>query len=589
MKDAILTKDRSGERGAAMVTVLLFSLLLLAASGGLLLQATSQGANVNDATSERQAYEAAESGIQAAINALRRGTTPSPLKDASRPVTDPTNRLDYAGAVTLGTSNKPDDPSNVARLSRWLRYNYTSSSSSYPDRVVLGPASSYDPQSGMAFSVSVTDPDNPQKIVAVTTSGKIGSDLLAGSSKTFGIPLINEAKIAFEPAVSGTIDVSAREASVKLGTFVITKTGLPTAVTIPNTPFEITVQMTAPIAATIKLRGTISGGSVTASSVGGLKIAFDSPVNSLLGSVIRLPGNAITPNAPNINGGRTDIGSDLGVTISLSQPRRLLIRSVGFGPHGAQKVMEAIVQRDNFDGLIPATVTLVGNLTNGLFRSSSSPSQTVGYSGNDVLSGAKIPPIGTIQGGSGGGLLDGLLNLTGLLCQGCTLNGSPADLSADETPDFLKSASALNTKIMDLKDLAISEGRYYSPGQKPPNFGNNLDGTGITFIDGDGVLTGAGGGILVVTGKLTLSNAFDFNGTIFVVGKDGVSRSGSGTGTLQGNLVVAPYNLADTAAGFLPPKYDITGGAVSNILYNASNLLFGSNNYSTVVVAVGEK
>lgn len=49
------------------------------------------------------------------------------------------------------------------------------------------------------------------------------------------------------------------------------------------------------------------------------------------------------------------------------------------------------------------------------------------------------------------------------------------------------------------------------------------------------------------------------------------------------------YNAGDLAAGFLPPKYNLTGGFLSNIVYNASNVLFGSNRINTVVVGVAEK
>ena len=176
----------------------------------------------------------------------------------------------------------------------------------------------------------------------------------------------------------------------------------------------------------------------------------------------------------------------------------------------------------------------------------------------------------------------------GLLCPGCTVNGNPANVS-EELPAWLKTTAELDKNINEFKDIAIASGRYFANGQSPPNYGDNANGTGITFIDGNGTLSGAGGGVLVVTGRLTLSNSFDFNGIIIVTGANGVRRSGIGSGNLQGNLVVAPYNAGDLAAGFLPPKYDLTGSFLSNIVYNASNLLFGSNRINTVVVGIAEK
>lgn len=88
----------------------------------------------------------------------------------------------------------------------------------------------------------------------------------------------------------------------------------------------------------------------------------------------------------------------------------------------------------------------------------------ISLSGNDVFSSAKIPPIATVGGSSSSGLLSGLLgSLTGALCVGCIVNGTPADLATDETPDFLSSAANLNNMIVEYREIAraveITEGR----------------------------------------------------------------------------------------------------------------------------------
>lgn len=606
---AISKRDRKNEQGAAMVMVLMITFLLLAGCIGLLLGAAVNTANVTDATAEQQAYYAAESGIQSAVNVLRRNVAPSPLLDPSKSSGHPNNKIDYYSAIQLATSNKPGDASTNARLSRWLNYNYTPPGTSNPDRVTLGQGT-YNPYTGSAFSVTVSDPDNPNKIIDLTVTGNVGDS--SSTSKTFekkggflGLQTVGTATIEYI-GTTAHAGVSAREidasANLDLGSFRITTTGEGAGIT--DTPFEIVVKMTAPTLVTVRLKGTIKAGIVTSASVGSLKIAFETPIPSQLG-VFSMPASSITPNAPNVNGGVTKLvnnsglGVNLGVKVILAPPRRLLIRSIGYGPRGARKVMEAIVRRDNFDGLVPATVTLVGSLTNAIFKSSNGSSQQVSYSGNDLLSNAKSPYIGTVgsQSSSSGGLLSGLLsgllntlNLSALTCPGCsTDSGNPAAVADDETPDFLKSPTNLDKTINELKETAKSEGRYFAAGTAPPDFGNNADGTGITFIDGDATLSGSGGGTLVVTGKLTLDSAFDYNGTIFVTGQQGVRRTGSGTGSIEGNIIVAPYKTGDLLAGFLPPKYDITGGAVSTILYNASGLLLGSNNYNTIIVGIAEK
>src|SRR5262245_47001349 len=120
-------KKRKNEKGAALVMVLMIMLLMLAAASGLLLEVSMNTANVTDATAEQQAYNAAESGIQSAINVLRGNTVPSVLLDTSKPATDPKNQINFRRAVNVSSSNLSTDPTNVSRLSRWMNYNYTPS------------------------------------------------------------------------------------------------------------------------------------------------------------------------------------------------------------------------------------------------------------------------------------------------------------------------------------------------------------------------------------------------------------------------------------------------------------------------------
>ncbi|HEX8096998.1 MAG TPA: hypothetical protein VF507_03140 [Pyrinomonadaceae bacterium] len=146
---------RRGERGAALVTVLLISLLLLTAGGALILVAATGGTNTIDATSEMKAYYGAEAGLQATLNVLRQNVPPgAPLPS---PLPSP-RKIDFRIAVTPQTSNAPGDPASgmgIARLSRYLTY-----SASYPGRIPVNSAT-YTLFSGAAYSIIVTDPDDP--------------------------------------------------------------------------------------------------------------------------------------------------------------------------------------------------------------------------------------------------------------------------------------------------------------------------------------------------------------------------------------------------------------------------------------------
>lgn len=142
---------KRGERGAALLTVLMLSTLLLSAGGTLILVSTMSARIAIDSTAEMQAYYGAEGGLQATLNVLRGNVSPrSGMASGST--------MNFRKAVTLGNSNLPSDTSTSAHLSGWLNYDYTPTGATLPDRVTL--TSNYAPQNGMAFSVVVDDPDN---------------------------------------------------------------------------------------------------------------------------------------------------------------------------------------------------------------------------------------------------------------------------------------------------------------------------------------------------------------------------------------------------------------------------------------------
>jgi hypothetical protein len=163
-----------GERGAALITALLISMLMLAAGVVLVLTTAMGGTNTVDATAEMQAYYGAEAGLQTTLNILRNRVPPA------TPLPSPLPSPDYINlrvAVDPATSNKAGDPATsaatpTARLSRWLPY-----SAAYPDRVPLNSAA-YNPFNGAAFSVALTDPDDPTGAVRAANAGYLPSRLL---------------------------------------------------------------------------------------------------------------------------------------------------------------------------------------------------------------------------------------------------------------------------------------------------------------------------------------------------------------------------------------------------------------------------
>jgi hypothetical protein len=570
-------KNRESEKGAAMVMVLLVSLLLLTASAGLLLESSMNTANVTDSVAELQAYNAAESGIQSAINVLRGNVVPSPLIDATKASNHVSNRIDFRKAIALATSNAPGDTSTTPRLSRWLGYNYTPSGATSGERIKISPGT-YDPLTGYAFSVSVADPDNTGNLISYSTSGTING---ASSSKTFGGGL-DSVTITYNPVTVTNLNVAPGSANSNIGNFLLTTSGAGATIA-QDVRFEIAVSMSKPYYSMKMIRGYIKAGVITPSSVGSVRLEFDSPNYDFMGSMITMLNldvdKRLTPNASNTNGGVTTVG----VSMTPPEPQRLVIRSTGYGPRGARKQLEAVIQKNFFNGLsAPATLTLVGTASN--FAFDAGQSQNVTYSGDDVVTNILIPPIGTTNSAN-------LNAVAANLAAGghkANIIGVPANVNV-EMPEWLKTAENLDDVIQSLRDVAEASGRYFPAGETPANFGNNFDATGITFVDGDVDLSGDGGGILVCTGNLTLDGAFKFNGLIIVTGAGGVSRHGGGNGILQGNVVIAPYTAGNAGAGFLSPRYDITGGGSSTIRYNSSSVANGMTAVSNFVVGIAEK
>jgi hypothetical protein len=615
-------QNRENERGAALVMALLISFLLLIASAGLLMETTKNTTNVTDGISEQQAFNAAESGIQSAVHVLRcqkntlagcSDVVANPLIDTSLPATDPANQINYTKALALATSNKATDTTGVARLSRWISYNANDATGRVPIDS-NGPA--YTTSKGYAYSLDVSDPDNTGSRVLETFSSSfyLNDDPTTPAQVTYshidpvsGL-VTGTMKITYTPPPAlyeYNLGTSALP-SPYYGTFTVATTGLGSEVP-SNDRFEITMRMTKPYPATKVMRGWI-----LATALGSMpRIIFDSKTLTFVGSTMTLDFSGtswVTPTIVNydpLNPTRPigyEAGTVLGAniikgTMTVPEPIRLLIKSTGYGPRGAQKQLQAIIQKNFFNGLgAPAALTLVGPshtdtpLTD--FHFNPGTSAVVRYSGDDVTSTDIIPPIGTTDP-TNQSTVESFINRETVPPFNGQVIGTIANVNS-EIPDWLQSPAALDATIQQLA-MTAQPYRYFPSGTTPTSFGDNATGTGITFCDGDVEFTGDGGGILVVTGHLTFRGGFNFNGLIIVTGQAGVDRNGGGEGTIQGQVIVAPYvssRIADTqpvSATFLAPYYDLDGGGNSTLIYNSQSLANSLSAVSNFVLGVMEK
>jgi hypothetical protein len=551
---------RAGERGAALVTMLLASVLLLGAGGALIMTTMMSANNSIGSTAEMQAYYVAEAGMQSALNALRGNT---------EPLITPTDRMSFRTAIIPSISN--GGYAGPTRLAGWLPYNNPSDANS------LVPVSLGTVTGGYRVLVENMDPNS--HIVEFQTSATIdGGDSGKTYQKTFGTPGgTDEVTIRYEGQAATTLTPDPNTFPLTLdsalGSFVIERPITSTAddVVIPKTGFEITITQSLPWAATTTLEGTFQGDVDTAATT--VKVTFDK-------ASVRADG---TNYALNLASGTQVL--DLAYTSSPSSttvpakvtspdPKRLLVKSYGFGPQGAEKRLELMISKAYFEFESPAGVTLRGADDCSPLTLDTGSSGTKWYSGAD-LAGVEaqrpafaVTPCDVDDANAGIVKPDTVSDpKVGTLGDDDTIPGTV------ETPSFLDSADRARAYLNGLQSKAESINRYFKPGSGSATTVNDSTTSGMfTFVDGDCTLR-SGAGFLVVTGTLTMQGNPDFRGIILVLGKGVVVRNGGGNGNIYGGITIAAFDR--TSGGFTAPSFTTNGGGNATIQYDSSAVNMG--------------
>ena len=548
---------RNSEKGAALVTVLLISLLLGIACIAMLNAAGAAAREGTDVLSETKSFYAAESGIQASVNALRYGG----------PDGGPVN---YKAAV-----NNFDNSGDLSAFG----LTYTDCGGDSRVRIAGDCNNSY--------KINVRDPDNSQSALTYATSGAqfrvVNTD---GSLGPWGAPArvfgtgLTTSTLAWIPNPTNPMSLSFNEANP-------TRTGLIGTFTLTNGPDGGTPMNTATefkVFYSLILPGNpgwlISGRVATTGAVSILSAKY-----VVTGSSITLCGNSTscgtvsstTPVA--ING-----------VIEPKEPTRLLVTATGFGPNRSSKVLEAVLQKSPLDGANSSSPFSMngpcsepGNPTNtAVFQAGTSAATT--YSGVSS-GGVTAPAFG----------FNSPCNLTtantwiathltpNSPSQPAQVTPPPTYFDTSQLPQWQRTPQQMEEKVQLYRAQAQYNGTYYNPASgtiRDPGYEPDGAGT-VTFCEGNCTVNGdAGEGILVVTGKLTSLGGFGFRGLILVSGPGGWERAGGGCGSIVGNVVISPYTAANLASNTftLPPKYMITGAGCSGVTYaNLDDLFEGEN------------
>ena len=549
-------QNRTGERGAALVMMLLASVLILGAGGALIMTTMMSANNSMNSTAEMQAYYVAESGMQSALNVLRGNS--APLVNAG-------DRMSFRTAIIPAISNGGNP--GVLRLAGWLPYNTPSDPNSLVP-VTVGTITG-------GYRVTVENLDPNSHIVEFQTSATIdGSVAGTPSQKTFGtVGGVDEVTIRYsgQGATNLTPDPNNFPLTLDsaLGSFIIERplTSTQDDVVIPKTGFEITITQSLPWAATTYLEGTFEGDVDSAGTT--VKVTFDKASVKADGTTyaLNLGGTQVLNLAYASSPGTTSIPA----RVTSPDPKRLLIKSYGFGPQGSEKRLELMVNKANFEFESPAGVMLRGADDCSPLSLDTGSSGSKWYSGKDYSNvepqrpAFAVTPCDETDAKAGIIKPDTVVDPEiGLLGDDDTTPGTV------ETPSFLDTADRARAYLNSLQAKAQSTGRYFeSTAASPVTINNSLNSPMFTFCDGDCTLL-SGSGFLVVTGTLEMRGNTDFKGVILVLGEGMLLRDGGGNGEILGGITIAAFNR--TAGNFTAPTFHTNGGGNSNVQYDSKAL-----------------
>ncbi|HLM55107.1 MAG TPA: hypothetical protein VK422_03205 [Pyrinomonadaceae bacterium] len=552
---------RDTERGAALITVVLISTLLLAAGCALILVTATSASNAADATAEAQAYYAAEAGVQQVVGVLRGNVAPDPLFNSTATHAD--NKISLRRAVNPATSNTSG--TGTARLTRWLDYHAT-----YTDRVVL--TDSYGVLSGMAYGVdSIVDPDSSD-IVTFSAAGAFNNN---SAAKNFGNGG-NGFTLTYEPRTSTTLNTGGNDTASTLGAFTISSAN--GSYSLNNEPFNLTITQTKPwpMTTTIECRidGTVQ--KIAGNVISTLLITFPKPAYFIGGTEYEPSFITATRTIAILSAG----AQTMNFTLTPPQPQRLLVRVRGYGPRNAVKMMQALIGRSAFAFSATSAITLRSDDddTDVMQRFDPGASSQYVYDGHDNSGGPSLPAF-SVTNTADYNLVNGWVGSNGQ-----STGSSPVQkVPISSLSPFLQTVTGMfgaRQAVETLRTLAKNQmtpgctpagpacDRYFSAGQTPGDLGKTHPNGLLTFVDGDVDLPPQGGrGMLVVTGTLTLHGSSDFAGLILVLGQGRVERQGGGGDTSLGAIAVARFDNASDK--FLQPYFDSNGGGNSAIRFDA--------------------
>jgi len=243
--------------------------------------------------------------------------------------------------------------------------------------------------------------------------------------------------------------------------------------------------------------------------------------------------------------------------VASGDPTRLLLRVTGYGPKGAVKRLELLLNRSNFDYSPPAMLMMRGSDDGTPMTFTIGESNAKDYSGHDHSGSGILPSVGATSNGDSTIAVNSDTKNT-------VADPKTAVITNSSLPTWLQTAPQARAFLIEQKANAVSQGRYYSTFSGDAG---SAASPAFTFVDGNCTLTG-GGGLLIVTGNLTMSGNPSFSGMILVLGGGTWDRQGGGNGNIYGAMAVAKFDINGTG-GFLAPSFTTDGGGTATLQYDS--------------------
>lgn len=246
----------------------------------------------------------------------------------------------------------------------------------------------------------------------------------------------------------------------------------------------------------------------------------------------------------------------------------------------------------------PATVTILGQ--NPSYASPHSNAFSV--SGTDAAgTGQVLPALGYQTGASTSGfILPKPNNYTGA-------GGTPSIMDVIAN-NYMPASLATVAGLQQFYQNATSAADVVCGAGTTPCPTNQGDGTGfldstspqITVVNGDFTLPGSGGGVLVVTGNLTVPNNFVWHGLLMAVGAGNIQFASNGGGHPNVNGAIFAANLCGNTASPSPDLSNCTtmgnasfttfnGGGNGGFQYDSAALNSAYMNRSYLILSYREQ